>query len=118
MTAATLGAFVAGILVSESDVAHQAAGEVIPFRDLFAVLFLVTRRRRARAEATHRAMTTDQLTRRAFFRRSLVASLGVFAAQFGGGTLAFMWPSLRGSFGSVFSVGKLDSIKSRAAPRS
>ncbi len=36
-----LGAFVAGIIVSESEVAHQAAGEVVPFRDLFAVLFFV-----------------------------------------------------------------------------
>ncbi len=37
-----LGAFVAGIIVSESEVAHQAAGEVVPFRDLFAVLFFVS----------------------------------------------------------------------------
>ena len=37
-----LGAFVAGIIVSESDVSYQAAAEVIPFRDLFAVLFFVS----------------------------------------------------------------------------
>ena len=37
-----LGAFVAGIVVSESDQSHQAAAEVIPFRDLFAVLFFVS----------------------------------------------------------------------------
>lgn len=37
-----LGAFVAGVLVSESDLSYQAAAEVIPFRDLFAVLFFVT----------------------------------------------------------------------------
>ena len=37
-----LGAFVAGIIVSESDLSHQAAGEIIPFRDLFAVLFFVS----------------------------------------------------------------------------
>jgi CPA2 family monovalent cation:H+ antiporter-2 len=37
-----LGAFVAGLIVSESDLSHQAAGEVIPFRDLFAVLFFVS----------------------------------------------------------------------------
>ncbi len=36
-----LGAFVAGVLVSESDLSYQAAAEVIPFRDLFAVLFFV-----------------------------------------------------------------------------
>ena len=37
-----LGAFVAGIIVSESDVSYQVAAEVIPFRDLFAVLFFVS----------------------------------------------------------------------------
>ncbi|MFP5343782.1 MAG: cation:proton antiporter [Candidatus Limnocylindria bacterium] len=37
-----LGAFVAGLMVSESDLSHQVAGEVIPFRDLFAVLFFVS----------------------------------------------------------------------------
>jgi CPA2 family monovalent cation:H+ antiporter-2 len=37
-----LGAFVAGVLISESDLAHQAAAEVTPFRDLFAVLFFVS----------------------------------------------------------------------------
>jgi CPA2 family monovalent cation:H+ antiporter-2 len=37
-----LGAFVAGILISESDLSHQAAAEVTPFRDLFAVLFFVS----------------------------------------------------------------------------
>jgi len=37
-----LGAFVAGVLVSESELSHQAAAEVTPFRDLFAVLFFVS----------------------------------------------------------------------------
>ncbi len=37
-----LGAFVAGLLVSESDLSYQATAEVIPFRDLFAVLFFVS----------------------------------------------------------------------------
>jgi CPA2 family monovalent cation:H+ antiporter-2 len=37
-----LGAFVAGLLVSGSALSYQAAAEVIPFRDLFAVLFFVS----------------------------------------------------------------------------
>jgi len=37
-----LGAFVAGLVVSESELSHQAAGEILPFRDLFAVLFFVS----------------------------------------------------------------------------
>ncbi|TMQ57622.1 MAG: hypothetical protein E6K76_09960 [Candidatus Eisenbacteria bacterium] len=39
---AALGAFLAGILVSESEYAHQIIGEILPFRDLFASLFFVS----------------------------------------------------------------------------
>lgn len=44
------------------------------------------------------------LSRRDFFRGGLLASLGVFTAQFGGATLAFLWPNLRGGFGSVIAL--------------
>jgi CPA2 family monovalent cation:H+ antiporter-2 len=37
-----LGAFVAGVLISESELSHQAAAEVTPFRDLFAVFFFLS----------------------------------------------------------------------------
>jgi CPA2 family monovalent cation:H+ antiporter-2 len=37
-----LGAFVAGLLVSESEYAHQIVAEVIPFRDLFSSLFFIS----------------------------------------------------------------------------
>lgn len=37
-----LGAFLAGVVVGESDVSHQVGAEVIPFRDVFAVLFFVS----------------------------------------------------------------------------
>jgi CPA2 family monovalent cation:H+ antiporter-2 len=36
------GAFAAGVIISESDYAHQAIAEVIPLRDLFATLFFVS----------------------------------------------------------------------------
>lgn len=36
-----LGAFVAGVVVAESDVSHQVFGEVRPLRDIFAGLFFV-----------------------------------------------------------------------------
>jgi K+:H+ antiporter len=39
---AALGAFLAGILVSESEYAHQIIGEILPFRDLFSSLFFVS----------------------------------------------------------------------------
>lgn len=37
-----LGAFLAGALVSESDLSHHVLGEALPFRDLFAGLFFVS----------------------------------------------------------------------------
>lgn len=37
-----LGAFLAGLVISESDVSHQAAADALPLRDAFAVLFFVS----------------------------------------------------------------------------
>jgi len=37
-----LGAFVAGMVLSESDYGHQALSEIIPLRDLFGLLFFVS----------------------------------------------------------------------------
>ncbi|MGH7419130.1 MAG: cation:proton antiporter, partial [Candidatus Rokuibacteriota bacterium] len=36
-----LGAFLAGLVISESDYAHQAMAELVPFRDIFLSLFFV-----------------------------------------------------------------------------
>lgn len=37
-----LGAFIAGVVISETETSHQAAADVLPFRDAFAVLFFVS----------------------------------------------------------------------------
>jgi CPA2 family monovalent cation:H+ antiporter-2 len=37
-----LGAFFAGVVISESDLSHQAGADVLPFQDAFAVLFFVS----------------------------------------------------------------------------
>jgi CPA2 family monovalent cation:H+ antiporter-2 len=37
-----LGAFVAGIVIGESDLSHQILGEILPLRDIFAGLFFVS----------------------------------------------------------------------------
>ncbi len=37
-----LGAFIAGVVVSETETSHQAAADVVPFREAFAVLFFVS----------------------------------------------------------------------------
>ena len=39
---AALGAFAIGLMMSESDFAHQALGGMVPLRDLFAALFFVS----------------------------------------------------------------------------
>ena len=53
------------------------------------------------------------VTRREFFRRSLIGSLGIFAAQFGGASIAFLWPNLKGGFGSTINAGLLSDIKNQ-----
>jgi len=37
-----LGAFVGGVLVSESEYAHQVVSEILPFRDLFSSVFFIS----------------------------------------------------------------------------
>jgi CPA2 family monovalent cation:H+ antiporter-2 len=37
-----LGAFLAGVVISETDLAHKAAADALPLRDAFAVLFFVS----------------------------------------------------------------------------
>lgn len=36
------GAFLAGVVVSESEFSHQVLGEIIPLRDIFAIVFFVS----------------------------------------------------------------------------
>jgi cytochrome b6-f complex iron-sulfur subunit len=100
-----------------------AAIVVIVILDLFAIMFglsFVRARREQRAEAEAATAVAlgapapkapKPVSRREFFRRSLVASLLVYGAQFGGATLAFLWPSLKGGFGSVINAGKIEDIK-------
>jgi cytochrome b6-f complex iron-sulfur subunit len=51
------------------------------------------------------------VSRRDFFRGAMVTSLLVFGAQFGGASLAFLWPSLKGGFGSVITAGSVNDIR-------
>ncbi|MCK9519206.1 MAG: cation:proton antiporter, partial [Dehalococcoidia bacterium] len=37
-----IGAFIAGVVISESDTSHQAAADVLPLREAFSVLFFVS----------------------------------------------------------------------------
>ena len=101
-----------------------AAIVVIGILDLFAIVFglsFVRARREQRASeaaATATALgepapkTPKPVSRREFFRKSLISSVLLYGAQFGGATLAFLWPSLKGGFGSVINAGKVEDIKS------
>ncbi|HEX5950881.1 MAG TPA: Rieske 2Fe-2S domain-containing protein [Actinomycetota bacterium] len=108
------------VAISSGVIAAIVAVVVI---DLFAIVFGLSFVRARRAERAAEAglpvsevtRTSKPVSRRDFFRRSLVASLGVFAAQFGGMTIAFLWPNLKGGFGSVINAGKVEDIKAAIA---
>jgi len=49
-------------------------------------------------------------TRRTFLRNAWLVSLLGLLSGFGGATLAFLWPSLRGGFGAVIEVDSVDGV--------
>jgi cytochrome b6-f complex iron-sulfur subunit len=52
------------------------------------------------------------VTRRQFFNRGVLGVFGLFLAQFGIASLAFMWPRLKsGGFGSKVNVGKIEDLR-------
>jgi cytochrome b6-f complex iron-sulfur subunit len=57
------------------------------------------------APGEKREVRPRPVSRREFFRRSLLTSVSLFGAQFGAASLAFLWPNLRGGFGSVIELG-------------
>jgi cytochrome b6-f complex iron-sulfur subunit len=92
---------------------------VIFIVDLFAIVFglsFARANRAAKAKAGGRelpAKPVKAVSRRDFFRRSLLVSLAVFGAQFGAATLGFLWPNLKGGFGSLINAGPLTDIKAQ-----
>lgn len=87
--------------------------------DIFAIVFGLSFLRAAKAQkavdegAPAPAKPVHSMTRRDFFSKALITSLLVFGAQFGGATIAFLWPNLKGGFGSVINAGQLADIKSQ-----
>ena len=103
ITSSTVGAIVAIVVV-----------------DMFAVAFgLSFLRARRGHQATPpmpgatpaTAKAPKALSRRDFFRRSLLTSLAVFGAEFGLASLAMLWPNLKGGFGSAINAGNIADIK-------
>jgi cytochrome b6-f complex iron-sulfur subunit len=84
--------------------------------DIFLVVFLITYSRRTRAMKRTAAgelppAPANVLSRRDFQRRSLLSSIMLFGAEFGLGTIGFLWPNLKGGFGSKINAGQLADIK-------
>jgi cytochrome b6-f complex iron-sulfur subunit len=53
---------------------------------------------------------TIGVTRRQVLNRGIVTSFSLILATFGGASLAFLWPTLSGGFGSKIRAGKLEEI--------
>jgi cytochrome b6-f complex iron-sulfur subunit len=51
------------------------------------------------------------VTRRKFFNRAIGAVFGLFMLQFAIASLAFIWPKLKGGFGSPVKAGSFESLK-------
>ncbi len=82
-----LGAFLAGLVISESDYGHQAMAELLPFRDIFISLFFVA---------------VGMLVQVGFVRDHPVLALGGVAVIMGGKSLiAAVGPALLGYSGRV-----------------
>jgi len=82
-----LGAFLAGLVISESDYGHQAMAELLPFRDVFISLFFVT---------------VGMLVHVGFLRDHPVLALAGVAAIMGGkSVLAALGPAVLGYSGRV-----------------
>lgn len=62
-------------------------------------------------------VTPDEygMTRRQFFNRALIAVFGLFLLQFAIASIAFIWPKLRGGFGTPINAGPLQDIKEAAS---
>jgi cytochrome b6-f complex iron-sulfur subunit len=86
------------------------------FAIFFGLSFLRANRAARAAEAGEVPVApATAVSRRDFFRKSLITSMLVFGAEFGAGTIAFLWPNLRGGFGSVINAGSLADIKAQLA---
>ena len=92
--------------------------------DIFAIVFGLSflraaKEQRATADGLPPApKSSAPLSRRDFFRKSLLVSLMVFGAQFGGATIAFLWPNLKGGFGSLINAGAVSDIRNQISTTS
>src|SRR5687767_1175650 len=51
------------------------------------------------------------MSRRDFFRMSMLGGTGIGLGGFAAASLAMLWPSLRGGFGAKINLGKVEDLK-------
>jgi cytochrome b6-f complex iron-sulfur subunit len=85
------------------------------FAIVFGMSFLRANKAAKSAVTGEAAAPVKVMNRRDFFRRSLITSVLLFGAEFGAGSIGFLWPNLRGGFGSVINAGSLADIKAQLA---
>jgi cytochrome b6-f complex iron-sulfur subunit len=84
---------------------------VILFSFFFSI-YLLRANRRVAQQGEPPPKPVAVVSRRDFQRRALVTSVLLFSAEFGLGTIGFLWPNLRGGFGSKINAGSINDIKS------
>jgi len=98
--------------------ASASAGAPTTGRELERAVAL---EQRGRSDASDRdaappppALPADEetigVTRRQVLNRGIVTSFSLVLASFGGASLAFLWPTLSGGFGSKIRAGKVEEI--------
>jgi len=55
------------------------------------------------------------MSRRDFFRNTWLGAFGLYLGGFAGASLGFLWPSLRGGFGSKIALGDIEVLKEQIA---
>jgi len=104
---------------------------VVLLIDLYLVFLIVSGFRARKADREVKATVTADsvpagaeeaaavpqkvMPRREFFRKAWLASLGLFALQFGAASIAYLWPTIKGGFGSKVTVGSVEDVKKAIA---
>ena len=92
---------------------------VVILADLFLIYFITGYARRNKAATQKEAgvepakTTSGVISRRDFQRRALLSSVLLFGVEFGLGSIGFLWPNLKGGFGSKINAGPLAEIKAQ-----
>jgi CPA2 family monovalent cation:H+ antiporter-2 len=79
----SLGAFLAGLIISESEYSHQALGNILPFKDVFTSIFFVSIGMLLNIEVfLHDPITVTMVTLGVLLAKTVIGGLAVLALGF------------------------------------